>query len=411
MTEAVVNPDANPDAALGELQVMDDMTALLDFSAPHARFRSLTEAGGFLEPVEGVAMHFDRETIEYVLHHPELFSSQVEMGLGNVRPLIPLNVDPPRHSNYRRLLDPLFSPKKMAAHEPDIARRANAMIDTFIDKGACNFTDDFADLLPTSVFLGLTGLPEERLTEFLSLRDGILHPEKEDELAAFDPEVRMRVMNGTGTKIYALFSELIEERRRKPSDDVISQFIEAEIEGERLTDDDMLDILFLFLIAGLDTVSDTLTCFYAFFAQNPAHRRQIVDDPSCIPSAVEELLRWEAPVPFSSPRTATEDVTLPNGCKMTTGSMVLTAYGSANVCPVEYADAHEVRFDRERNRHITFGMGPHRCLGSHLARRELQVTLREWHRRIPDYWLTPGHEELHYPPGLRHVRDLMLSWK
>jgi cytochrome P450 len=407
----VVNPDANPEANLGELQVTDDMTALLDFSAPHARFRSLTEGGGFLEPMEGIAMHFDRETIEYVLHHPELFSSQVEMGLGNARPLIPLNVDPPQHSNYRRLLDPLFSPKKMAEHEPDIARRANAMIDTFIDNGTCNFTDDFADLLPTSVFLGLTGLPEDRLEEFLHLRDGILHPEKQDEMAAFDPEVRMRVMNETGTKIYALFTELIEDRRTHPSGDVISQFIEAEVDGVRLTDNDMLDILFLFLIAGLDTVSDTLTCFYAFLAQNPDHRKQIVDDPSCIDNAVEEMLRWEAPVPFSSPRTVVEDVTLPNGCKMTAGSMVLNAYGSANVCPIEFTDPHEVRFDRTRNRHITFGLGPHRCLGSHLARRELRVTLREWHRRIPEYWLTPGHEELTYPPGLRHVRDLMLSWK
>jgi cytochrome P450 len=285
------------------------------------------------------------------------------------------------------------------------------MIDTFIDNGSCNFTDQFADLLPTSVFLGLTGLPEERLEEFLGLRDGILHPEKEDELAAFDPEVRMRVMNGTGLKIYALFSELIEERRVKPSDDVISQFIAAEIDGVRLIDEDILDILFLFLIAGLDTVSDTLTCFYAFLAQNPDHRQQIVDDPSIIDNAVEEMLRWEAPVPFSSPRTATQDVTLPNGCKVTTGSMVLTAYGSANVCPVEFTDPHEVRFDRAQNRHITFGKGPHRCLGSHLARRELRITLREWHRRIPDYWLTPGHEELVYPPGLRHVRDLMLTWK
>ena len=91
--------------------------------------------------------------------------------------------------------------------------------------------------------------------------------------------------------------------------------------------------------------------------------------------------------------------------------MVLCAYGSANVDPTEYPDAHDVRFDRLKNKHITFGMGPHRCLGSHLARRELRIALREWHNRIPDYWLTPGHEELVYPPGLRHVKDLMLTWK
>ena len=402
---------AIPEAGLGERQATDDMTALLDFSSPHARFRSLTEEGGFLVPMEGMAMQFDRETIEYVLHHPELFSSRIDLGLGNIRPLIPLNVDPPNHSNYRRLLDPLFSPKKMAAYEPDIARRANALIDTFIDNGSCNFTDDFADVLPSTIFLDLTGLPQERLEEFLHLRDGILHPEKLDEMAAFDPEVRTKVLYGTGEKIYALFTELINERHKEPGDDVISQFIAAEVDGERLTHEDILDILFLFLIAGLDTVSDTLTCFYAFLSQNPDHRKQIVDNPDCIEGAVEEMLRWEAPVPFSSPRSATQDVTLPNGCPVSAGTMVLAAYGSANVCPVEYEDPHEVRFDRTRNRHITFGMGPHRCLGSHLARRELQVALREWHRRIPNYWITPGHEELVYPPGLRHVKDLMLTWK
>jgi cytochrome P450 len=412
MTEAETSSNGGPDAGLSELQVTvtSDMTALLDFSAPQERFLSLIDAGGFLEPIEGTAMHFDRETIEYVLHNPALFSSEVEMNLGNVRPLIPLNVDPPRHSKYRRLLDPLFSPKRMDAHEADIAERANALIDTFIDDGGCNFTDDFADVLPTSVFLGLTGLPVDRVGEFMRLRDGILHAEKHDPGALFDPEIRQQVLNRTGAEIYALFEDLIDARAKHPQDDVISQFLAADVEGERLTREDILDILFLFLIAGLDTVSDTLTCFFAFLAQHPEHRRQIADDPSCIDGAVEELLRWEAPVPFSSPRTATEDVTLPNGCKMPAGSMVLLAYGSANVDPSEYPDGTEVRFDRTRNRHITFGLGPHRCLGSHLARRELRITLREWHRRIPDYWLTPGHEELHYPPGLRHVRDLMLSW-
>jgi cytochrome P450 len=245
----------------------------------------------------------------------------------------------------------------------------------------------------------------------MRLRDGILHPEKHDPAAVLDPAVRMQVLNRTGGEIYELFDTLIEERRNHPHDDVISQFLAADVDGERLSHEEILDILFLFLIAGLDTVSDTLTCFYAFLAQHPGHREQIVDDPSCIDGAVEELLRWESPVPMSSPRAATEDITLPNGCKLAEGSMVLLAYGSANVDPAEYPDTTEVKFDRTPNRHIAFGKGPHRCLGSHLARRELRITLREWHRRIPNYWLTPGHEELEYPPGLRHVRDLMLSWE
>jgi cytochrome P450 len=179
---------------------------------------------------------------------------------------------------------------------------------------------------------------------------------------------------------------------------------------DKLSNEEILDIMFLFVIAGLDTVSDSLTCFFAFLAQHPAHRRQIVEDPGIIPSAVEELLRWESPVPAGVPRVATEDVELPGGQKVSKGTAVVVSYGAADVDPTTFGDPFEVRFQRENNPHIAFGAGVHRCLGSHLARRELRIVLREWHRRIPDYWLKPGHEQLEYPPGLRHVKDLTLAW-
>ena len=184
----------------------------------------------------------------------------------------------------------------------------------------------------------------------------------------------------------------------------------VDIDGERLTREEILDICFLFLIAGLDTVSDSLTCFYAFLATHPEHRREIVARPQVIPNAVEELLRWESPVPTGVPRVATRDTELPNGARISAGTAVMVNYGAGNVDPAEFPDAFEVRFDREQNRHIAFGGGVHRCLGSHLARRELRTTLREWHRRIPDYAIKPGHEELVYQPGLRSVKDLTLVW-
>jgi cytochrome P450 len=387
------------------------LQALFDMSAPQPKYRSLIEQGGFLQPAEGFALSFDRQITEYVLRHHELFSSRVEMNLGNVRPLIPLNVDPPQHSKYRKLLDPLFAPKRMDEQEADITRRVNAFIDEFIDRGECNFTEDFAELLPSSVFLGLMGLPEDELRMFLRLRDGILHPEKIDPAAMFEMTNRTAVMNATGQEIYDYFGGLIAERVEHPTDDIVSRFLAAEIDGEKLTHEDVLDILFLFLIAGLDTVSDSLTCFYAFLATHPDHRRQIAEDPSVIPAAVEELLRWESPVPSSVPRVAREDTELPNGETVKAGTAVVISYGAANIDEKGISDPFDVRFDREANPHIAFGAGVHRCLGSHLARRELRVTLREWHRRIPDYWIKPGHEDLQYPPGLRHVRDLTLAWR
>lgn len=409
MTDSPANPTGPTDVAAVPLTEMA-LSALTHMAAPQDNYRRLIEGGGFARPSEMLAQTFSRELTDHVLRHHELFSSSILLPLGNVRPLIPLNVDPPQHSKYRRILDPLFAPKQMDAQEADITMRLNHFIDGFVDRGECNFTEELAELFPSSVFLGLMGFPWSELDTMLHLRDGILHPEKVDADAALDLGRRQAVADTTAQEIYAYFTSWLDERERSPRDDILSHFLTAEIDGERLTREEILDICFLFLIAGLDTVSDSLTCFYAFLARHPGHRQQIVDDPAIIPSAVEELLRWESPVPFGVPRTATRDTELPNGEAIPAGCPVMVSYGAANVDPGEYPDAFEVRFERASNRHIAFGAGVHRCLGSHLARRELRIALREWHRRIPEYRIKPGHEDLEYPPGLRHVKDLMLTW-
>ena len=386
------------------------MEAMLDLSAPQPVYKELIEQGGYVCPMEGIGLSFSRANTEFVLRNHQLFSSQVEMNLGNVRPLIPINVDPPNHSKYRKLLDPLFAPRRMDEQEEDITRRVNALIDIFIDRGECNFSEEFAELFPTSVFLGLMGLPEEELRMFLRLRDGILHHEKIDPAALTDLVARTAVMQATGQEIYRYFGDLVDRRRAEPANDIITRFLDAEVGGQKLSKEEILDIAFLFLIAGLDTVSDSLTCFYAFLATHPDHRRQIAENPAVIPSAVEELLRWESPVPLGVPRVAARDVELPTGVTVPKGTAVMVSYGAADVDPSGFVDPFEVRFDREINPHIAFGGGVHRCLGSHLARRELRITLREWHRRIPDYRIKPGHEHLECPRGLRHVKDLTLAW-
>jgi cytochrome P450 len=149
------------------------MDVMLNLAAPQQSYLDLIAQGGFVEPMEGFALSFSRENTEYVLRHHEEFSSAVELGIGNVRPLIPLNIDPPRQSKYRKLLDPLFAPRRMEEQEEDITRRVNGFIDTFIDRGECNFSEEFAELFPSSVFLGLMGLPEEEMRMFLDMRDGI----------------------------------------------------------------------------------------------------------------------------------------------------------------------------------------------------------------------------------------------
>ena len=154
--------------------------------------------------------------------------------------------------------------------------------------------------------------------------------------------------------------------------------------------DEILGICFLFILAGLDTVTDSLECFVARLAQHPDERRQIVDDPSIIPSAVEELLRWETPVTTVA-RVATPDVDL-GGCPIKKGENIGVVIGAANTDEEALPGADQVDLTRNPNSHLAFGGGVHRCLGSHLARLELRVALREWHRRIPEYSIVPGTE-------------------
>lgn len=285
----------------------------------------------------------------------------------------------------------------------------NCFIDTFVDRGGCHFTDELAVPFPSAVFLGLMGLPWEDLGTFLRMKDGIIRPGGATMMEAenVDPEERARIQNETALEIYDYFNAILDEREREPRDDIMSGFLNTELDGSRLTREDILDICFLFLIAGLDTVTDSLTCFFAFLAQNPEHRIQIATDPSVIPAAVEELLRWESPVP-GVPRMAVADTEVA-GCPVKAGTLMMASIGAANIDPAQFGDPMTVRFDRASNPHIGFGGGVHRCLGSHLARRELRVMLREWHKRIPEYSLKPG-SELHYARGLRSVENLELVW-
>ncbi len=397
MSEASESQDEPTAVFRGDEEGLDD---LFDLVEPQPKYKALLESGGIICPAEGFVVVASRSAVDEVLRNPESYTSRDLVQLGNIRPLIPLSVDPPEHLKYRKILDPLFAPKKMDAIEDDVAARMNHFIDAFIDRGSCNFTEELAVLFPSAVFLGLMGLPWEELDTLLRLKDGIMRP-------AGDPMEQMHVREQIGQEIYVYFDAILDERQKKPEHDILTQFLGAEVDGEKLSREEILDICFLFLIAGLDTVTDSLTLFFAYLAQHAGHRRQIVADPSVIPRAVEELLRWETPVAGTA-RAATGE-TVVAGCPISPGNIVFVSIGAANVDPAVFGDPFDVRFDREENRHLGFGGGVHRCLGSHLARRELRIALREWHRRIPEYGLKPGIE-LHYPPGLRSIENVELVW-
>ncbi|HXQ63187.1 MAG TPA: cytochrome P450 [Acidimicrobiales bacterium] len=343
-----------------------------------------------------------REDVEAALRRPAVYTSAPEaVQLGNIRPLIPLSVDPPKHVKYRRILDPLFAPKHMAALDGEVAELVNQTMDNFASKGTCDFHEEFAVPLPCTVFLRLMGLPLEDLDMFLEMKDGIIRPSG-DTMEAQSPTRKK-----TAENIYAYFEKTLAQRRRAPTEDLLARIMRSEVDGVRLTDEEILDICFLFIIAGLDTVTDSLDCIFGHLSQNPEHLRQVAADESVIPSAIEELLRWESPVP-AVPRVLGEDVEV-DGCPMRAGEHVMLLIGAANTDPAAHPGVDSVDLLRNPNPHLAFGGGVHRCLGSHLARVELRVALREWHKRIPMYELVPG-TVLEYTEGLRSLHHLPLQF-
>ncbi len=383
----------------------DEANAVVDLAAsddPRAVSRMLRE-----KPVVHIGEMFTlvtrRQDIEAALRQSNIFSSgEGAVNLGNARPLIPLQIDPPKHVKYRRILDPFFAPREVAGMEDEVSQLVRELIDKFIARGSVDLHEEFAVPLPCIVFLRLMGLPLDDLDQLLSMKDGIIRP------AGLTLEDQEPIRQATADRIYEYFQAAIDERRENPREDLIAKIMTFELDGERLSDEEVLDICFLFIIAGLDTVTDTLDCIFAYLAQNPLERNQVVSDPSLIPSTIEELMRWESPVPAVA-RIATQDAEVA-GCPIKAGEQVMLLLASANTDDTSHPGVDSVDLARNPNPHLAFGGGVHRCLGSHLARIELRVALREFHLRIPQYELAPG-TKLEYTSGLRSLHNLPIVFE
>ena len=310
---------------------------------------------------------------------PATFSSAViavPNNIGQQRPLIPIQLDPPDHSRYRRLLNPAFSPQAMAAMEPQIRSRCRELIAGFAGEESIEFVEQFAKPFPTSIFLDLLGLPQDQADSFVAWTNRIIHG------VADDPEGELRAE--AGMQVYGSFAQLIDARLSEPQDDLVSRLLHTQLDGEQLSDEEVLDICFLLFIAGLDTVTSALGLSFLYLGRDATARKQLRASPELIPSAVEELLRFESPVSIA--RVATRDIEF-FGCPIKAGDPVLILTGSANRDGDVFPGADEVTFGRAANRHLGFGAGPHRCLGAQLARLELRVALEEFSRSFSDYWV------------------------
>jgi cytochrome P450 len=346
-----------------------------------------------------------RSDIEYALKNWEDYTSDFGGLMGSSEPLIPINVDPPLHAKYRRLLDPYFGPRKMKALQPSVDKHTNDLIDGFIERGTCDFSEEIAVPLPCVTFLTLFGLPLDERDALVRWKEIMVGR----GTSGLDPEQAQKLQIDTAMEIYARFGEEMVDRRKNPRDDLITYLTQVESDGEKLTDSEILRICFLQLSAGLDTVTISLECIFSFLVQHDDARRMLIEEPGSEVNLVEELLRWETPVQAVQRRT-TRDFTLEDGTVIPKGTDVNLMLGSANVDPDGLPGADVVDVRRGDMRNYAFGAGPHRCLGSNLARMELRTVVRAWHDRIPDYSLQPGADLIWNSSPLRGVDHLPLVW-
>jgi cytochrome P450 len=339
----------------------------------------------------------DAKLLDQVLRDSDGFSSKMlvvprsnNIGGG----LTPISLDPPEHTKYREHLSVALSRKGVVELAPGVRQLAIELIEDLKGKGQCNFMADFAFKLPIIVFLRLVDLPEHHRLDLLEQVSKIIHPGSD----------KAKIIGA----LAAYLAPIVKERYANPGDDLISWLSTREIDGARMAEDRLQNMCTLLLIGGLDSVANTLGFFARFLAENPDHRRQIIENPKIISSAVEELLRRFPTVAAGGGRVCAQDRQV-GPALVKAGELVIAATAMMNLDDQSYPDPLKVDFNRRINSVGTFGQGPHRCVGANLARSELSIFLEEWLKRIPDFRL--AEEEPTFKAGVNiSYSRLMLEW-
>jgi len=359
------------DARLADLDFRNEV---YDYARRECPVHRSTALGGFW-----VVSGYD-EVVE-ALQDARTFASgpSVRIPYNPARPqLPPIDSDPPAHRDWRRVLNTFFSPSGLAPHKDAIRSIARDLVDAIADRGECELMADFAE--PFSAFITgrvLMGIDDdERIQEIQRSNHGIAQAHDKSESEA------------NWNKLKAHVEELYDERTRKPRpNDLVSAVTTAEIEGRRVTRDEAVSCLMILHLGGLDTVTDAIGSITVRLTEQP-ELTELVANPEWMRTNLDEFLRLNTPVDHEG-RTVTRDVEL-SGQHLSEGDRVMLVYVCANRDESVFPHADRLDFERERNRHIAFGMGPHRCVGSHLARLEIEVGFEELLGRIDDLQIRPG---------------------
>jgi cytochrome P450 len=364
-----------------------------------AGWRFVREAGDVFEDVNGTWYLTSLEAVRFAHRNPDIFSSaRAFEELGSPVPLIPLAIDPPDHVRYRRVLDQMLAPRVVNALDNDLRAQIRDLIGVFADRGTCDVVNDIARLYPMQVFLTLFGLPVADRDQFIQWSEAIIENATVGS-GEPPPEVIENAM--------ALFLYLqghLETKRADPGDDMLSRILTLSDE-EAWSDEEMLGLCFLFTLAGLDTVAAAIGFVMLHLARDLDLRTRVVTDADSVMPAIEEILRLELPAP-TTPRVTVCEIDV-CGVTIPADSPVMLCLATANRDVQVAPCPDKVDLEQADRNHLSFGGGIHRCLGAHLARRELRLVVEEFHKLIPDYEVAAGFEpEIVWPSGTFHLRSL-----
>jgi cytochrome P450 len=373
----------------------DRMVSQVHASTPELFYVPELAAGGVggwiprrQEDMRAIYMDYEHFSNQNTTPFPEL--------TGGSWRVLPLESDPPLHSAYRSFLNPVFAPKVMGKLDEKIRDYARGYVLGFRDKGRIDFLQEFAFEFPIKVFLELMGLPQERVKTFLDWTGELLHaPDVETLLRATD-------------EVIAYLETVIADRKVNPRDDIVSYGVQATVDGGRaLTHDELLGFCFNLFVGGLDTVSTNLTWQFLHLARNPDHQTALRDNPKMIPDAIDEFMRAFAAV--MTFRVCVKETSV-RGVTIKPGDKVAMSTTLAARDPAEWDRPDEIILDR-KPRHVSFGYGPHLCVGMHLAKREMRIAIEEFLLNIPPFRLSPSVEMRTALHGVMQPDRLVLEWE
>lgn len=351
------------------------------------------------------------EDLRMISKNPQLFSSEAKgalmrdtdpAGLAQLR-LIMLNMDPPKHRQYRSIVNKAFTPRMVHGLEAAVDRMVDEIIDAVCEKGECDFVDELAAPLPMQVICEMMGVPEEDRRSIYELGNAMVgfdDPELQEGQEALNEQQGQEA----AAQMFMYAARLADRARSHPGDDLATALLNAEVDGHRLSELEFNSFFMLLAIAGNETTRTVTTNGMLDLIRHPAERRRVIDDPSLLNSAVEEILRHE-PAVHAFRRTAMADTEI-RGVEIKEGDKLVMWYPSVNRDEDVFTDPDVFDVGRSPNDHLSFGVGEHFCLGSNLARMELRKIFGGLLRRLPDIELAaePRRLRSNFVNGVKEMR-------